>query len=149
MTKILGIFLLMGACFGPAYGQAQNHAASGTADAIKQLERDWSTAQKDGNVDRLGQIIADDWVSIGADGVRVTKKEFLANVKSGGSKLESFEFGPIDVKVIGAVAIAQGSDTEKSSSKGKDTSGKWVWMDVFVQHDGKWQAVRSQAAIVK
>ncbi len=149
MTKTLGVFLFMCACFGPAYGQAQKHAASGTADTIKQLERDWSTAQKAGDIDRLGQIIADDWLSIGPDGAKVTKKEFLNNVKSGESKLESFEFGPIDVKVIGTVAVAQGSDTEKSSSKGKDTSGKWVWMDVFVQHDGKWQAVRSQAAMVK
>jgi hypothetical protein len=55
----------------------------------------------------------------------------------------------MDVKVIGTVAIVQGSDTEKSSSKGKDTSGKWVWMDVFVKRDGKWQAMRSQSAMVK
>ena len=51
--------------------------------------------------------------------------------------------------VIGTTAIVQGSDTEKSSFKGKDTSGKWVWMDVFVMRDGKWQAVRSQSAMVK
>ena len=35
------------------------------------------------------------------------------------------------------------------TTKGKDTSGKWVWMDVFAKRDGKWVAVRSQAAMVK
>ena len=55
----------------------------------------------------------------------------------------------MDVKVIGSIAVVQGSDTEKSSNKGKDTSGKWVWMDVFVNRDGKWMAVRSQSAMVK
>jgi Domain of unknown function (DUF4440) len=83
------------------------------------------------------------------DGAKTTKKEFLNDVKSGTNKVESVEFGPMDVKVIGTVAVVQGSDTEKSSNKGKDTSGKWAWMDVFVNRDGKWQAVRSQSAMVK
>jgi hypothetical protein len=55
----------------------------------------------------------------------------------------------MDVKVMGSVAVVQGSDTEKSTTKGKDTSGKWIWMDVFVKRDSKWVAVRSQSAKVK
>lgn len=73
----------------------------------------------------------------------------LADVKSGASKVETFAFGPMDVKVLGNVAVVQGSDTEKSTSAGKDSSGKYLWMDVFVKRDGKWVAVRSQTAMVK
>ena len=87
-------------------------------------------------------------MGVGTDG-KETKKDLLADIKSGGSKIESFDFGPIDVKVLGSVAIAQGSDTEKSTTKGKDSSGKWVWMDVFVKRDGKWVAVRSETAHLK
>jgi len=143
MTKIFGVFLLVGTCLGPVYGQATKPAASGAVEAVKQLERDWSDAQKARDIDKLSQILADDWTGLGTDGAKSTKKDFLNDVKSGTNKLESFEFGPMDVKVIGTVAVVQGSDTEKSSNKGKDTSGKWVWMDVFVNRDGKWQAVRS------
>jgi hypothetical protein len=32
---------------------------------------------------------------------------------------------------------------------GKDSSGKYVWMDVFVKRDGKWRAVRSESTMVK
>ena len=150
MMKILGVFLLAGACFGTVYGQATKPAASGTAEAVKQLERDWSEAQKTRDIDKLSQILADDWSGLSFDGARATKKAFLNDVKSGSSKLESFEIGPMDVKLIGTtIAIVQGSDTEKSSTKGKDTSGKWVWMDVFVNRNGTWQAVRSQSAMVK
>jgi ketosteroid isomerase-like protein len=149
MMKIVGTFLVVCTCFVPVYGQATKSSASGTAEAVKQLERDWSDAQKAGNVDKLGQILADDWAGLGSDGAKSTKKTYLDAIKSGTSKLESFEFGPLDVKVFGTVAIVQGSDTEKSSLKGKDTSGKWVWMDVFMNRDGKWQAVRSQSAMVK
>lgn len=142
--KTFGLILLACACLGPVYGQA----TKGTADAIKQLEHDWSDAQKTRDLTRLSQIIADDWSGLGPDGNLSTKADFLEAVKSGSSKLETFEFGPIDVKVIGTVAIAQGGDTEKSMTKGRDTSGKWVWMDVFVNRNGKWQAVRSQSALV-
>jgi len=34
-------------------------------------------------------------------------------------------------------------------TEGKDSSGKYVWMDVFEKREGKWQAVRSQNAMVK
>ena len=39
--------------------------------------------------------------------------------------------------------IVTGSDVEKSSYKGKDTSGKYVWTDVFMMRGGRWQAVAS------
>lgn len=147
MTRFWGVILLVAACLGPVYGQAKSPAS--TADAIKQLERDWVNAQKSGDVAKLGQILADDWMGLGFDGTKTTKKQTLDNIKSGANKLDSFEIGLMDVQVIGNVAIVQGSDTEKSSFKGKDTSGKWVWMDVFAMRDGKWQAVRSQSAMVK
>ena len=148
MTKFLGAIVLVAACLSPAYGQAKS-PASGTADAIKQLERDWVNAQKTADVAKLGQILADDWMGLGFDGTKTTKKQSLDMIKSGANKLDSVEIGPMDVQVIGNVAIVQGSDTEKSSFKGKDTSGKWVWMDVFAMRDGRWQAVRSQSAMVK
>ena len=57
--------------------------------------------------------------------------------------------GPMDVRVFGSIGVVQGSDTEKSSYKGKDTSGKYVWMDVFQKKNGKWQAVRSEVTKVQ
>ena len=55
----------------------------------------------------------------------------------------------MDVKVLGNVAVVQGSDTDKSSYGGKDTSGKYVWTDVYVKRGGKWQAVRSHISKVE
>ncbi len=149
MTKSIAAFLLVSACCGVSYGQATKSTASADAEALKQLERDWSDAQKAADMDKLNQIVADDWTGLSSDGTKMTKKQFLADVKSGANKLQSFEFGSMDVKMLGNIAVVQGSDTEKSSNKGKDTSGKWAWMDVFVKRDGKWQAVRSQSAKVQ
>jgi ketosteroid isomerase-like protein len=151
MHKIAAAVLLAFAWAGVSVAQAQASPTKGrgAAEAVKQAEHEWVDAAKAGDADKLGQVLADDWVALGYDGKKATKQSILADVKSGKQKLESFEFGPMDVKVLGNVAVVQGSDTEKSSASGKDTSGHWVWMDVFENRDGKWVAVRSQSAKVK
>jgi ketosteroid isomerase-like protein len=157
MKKFAGAVLLICASVGLVYAQAKKTAPATPAktagpsvsDSVKQLEHDWTDAMKAKDTDKLDQILADDWVSVGFDGAKSTKKEYLASIKAGEYILTSFDFGPMDVKVIGSIAIVQGSDTEKSTTKGKDTSGKFAWTDVFANRGGKWQAVRSQNAMVK
>lgn len=151
MKKLVGAVLLVSACVGLAFAQTKMPPAKGpsVSQAVKQLEHDWVNASKAGDTDKLGQILADDWTGIGYDGSKQTKQSYMADWKSGKSKLESFEFGPMDVKVMGSVAVVQGSDTEKSTTNGRDSSGKFVWMDVFVKRHSKWVAIRSQNAVVK
>jgi ketosteroid isomerase-like protein len=149
MGKIAAAVLLAFACAGVSVAYAQAPSAKDAVGAVKQTEHDWIDVLKAGDADKLGQILADDWVGLGYDGKKATKQSILADVKSGKLKLESFEFAPMDVKVLGNVAVVQGGDTEKSTIGGKDTSGQWVWMDVFEKRDGKWVAVRSQSAKVK
>lgn len=154
MKRLAGILLLACAFVGIVYSQTKKATppATGTpsvSDAVKQLEHDWTNGAMANDVDKVGAVLAADWMGIGPDGARETREAYLADIKSGASKLTSFDFGPMDVKVIGSTAIVQGTDTEKSMGKGKDTSGKYAWMDVFAKRDGKWQAVRSQTAMVK
>ena len=156
MKKFVATFLFACLTVGIVYAQTKTPpaapakaAGTSVSSSVKQLEHDWSDAMKAKDADKLDQILADDWVSLGFDGTKSTKKEFIAAVKAGEYTLTSFEFGPMDVKVIGTIAIVQGSDTEKSTTKGKDSSGKYVWTDVFANRGGKWQAVRSQNAQAK
>ena len=73
----------------------------------------------------------------------------MNDLKSGNHKLESFEIGPMDVKVLDNVAVVQGSVAEKRTDRGQDTSGKGSWMDVFVKRGDKWVIVRSHSSRVK
>jgi uncharacterized protein (TIGR02246 family) len=156
MKKFAVALLLICATAGFVYAQTKKAPAASAktagpsvSDSVKQLEHDWTDAIKAKDADKLGQILADDWVGIGPDGAKETKKDYIGDMTAGASTITSFDFGPMDVKVVGSTAIVQGSDTEKSTTKGKDSSGKYVWMDVFAKRDGKWQAVRSQTAMVK
>jgi uncharacterized protein (TIGR02246 family) len=137
----------------PAFAQ-DNHdnkaTVADTAAKVKQLEHDWIDAEKAGDAEKISAILAEDWQAVNSEGTITTKEQLLTDIRSGAQKLDSYEMGVMDVKVFGGgIAVVQGSDTEKSSYKGKDTSGKYVWTDVFVDRNGKWVAVRSQNALAK
>ena len=131
-------------CIG-ALALADTRAPS-TAETLKQLERDWAVAIKAGDGEQVGRILGDDWVEVSNDGRKLTKEQLIAGVNSGRVKVESIEFGPMDVKVLGDVAVVQGSHVAKSTANGQRISGEVVWMDVFANRDGNWVVIRSQSA---
>ena len=142
MKRTVGALLTI--CIG-ALALADTRAPT-TAETLKQLERDWAVAIKAGDGEQVGRILGDDWVEVSNDGRKLTKEQLIAGVKSGRVKVESIEFGPMDVKVLGDVAVVQGSHVAKSTANGQRISGEVVWMDVFANRDGKWVVVRSQSA---
>jgi uncharacterized protein (TIGR02246 family) len=146
--KLVGAVLFVCAYLGLAFSPTLTPPAEGPSveEVVKQIEYEWVDAVKAGDSEKVSQILADDWVGVGYDGSKETKQNHLTDMKSGKAKLESFEFGPMDVKVLGTVAVIQGSNTEKSiTADGKDSTGKYAWMDVFVKRDGSWVIVRSQS----
>ncbi len=96
--KNVSAVLLVCACLGLLYGQAGK--PSSDAEAVKQLERDWIAAQKAVDIGKLGLIFADEWSGLGPDGNKSTKKQYLNDVKTGVSKLDSIEIGAMEVKMM-------------------------------------------------
>lgn len=117
--------------------------------AIKQISQDMGDAMVRVDIDKLNQIYADDFVTVGRSGKVITKADLLTNFQSFHDKLESFENGPIDVQVFGNVAVANGSVSEKRIRDGKSADGVFLWMDLLEKRAGKWQVVRSAASRIK
>jgi ketosteroid isomerase-like protein len=90
----------------------------------------------------LEKTLADEWVA-NNDGQVVKKAQSLAELKSGAYKVESLSLSDMKALVLGETAVVLGVATEKSSNKGKDTSGQYRWTDVFKKRDGRWQCVSS------
>jgi ketosteroid isomerase-like protein len=132
-----------------AMGKSAPAGELAAVDVIKQLEQDMGNAMVAGDLDKLNQIYADDWATVGSSGKTFNKESLLDDFKSGKDKLLSFENGPMDVQVFGNVAVAQGSVTEKRIRDGKDVSGEFVWNDLLKKRAGKWVVVRSAAARVE
>jgi uncharacterized protein (TIGR02246 family) len=158
MKRLTVTLLMMALSAGMLLAQAQSKAGDASkpapagnaaVDELKQLENDWVDAQKTKNADKLADILADSWVGMGWEGKPANKAKALADLKSPGYSMDSVEMGPMKVRIFGNTAVVTGSDTEKSADdKGKDTSGKYVWTDVFVKQNGKWRAVASQSTKV-
>lgn len=150
MKRILGVAVLFAVATSLALGQmadskgkTQGNGKASVEQALMQMERDWTEAGLKKDAGTLDKILAADWVGQGPTGV-ATKAEALADLKSGDNKLESITLGDMKVRVFGNTAVVTGSDDEKSSYKGKDTSGHYTWTDVFVKRQGRWQAASSQ-----
>jgi ketosteroid isomerase-like protein len=144
-TTSIIIVLISLMAFVPSKAQAKD---TSDIEAVKQVEQSMGSAMVAGDVDKLSQIYADDFATFGSDGKVITKQALLSDFESFHDKLEWFENGPMDVQVLGNVAVAQGSVKEKRSRNGKDTSGQSAWMDLLAKREGKWVVVRSAGAKV-
>ena len=147
MKKSAFALLLFSASLCLANGPARLNDPSDVA-AIKKLGREMGDAMVAGDIEKLNQIFADDWAVAGKSGQIVTKEKILGDFKSGADKLVSYELGPIDVQVVGDIAVAHGWVTEKRFRDGKDVSGEGVYMDFLEKRGGKWVVVRSGGKIV-
>jgi ketosteroid isomerase-like protein len=150
IKKLVGTVLFTCGCAGLVLAEAPKTQSNDPVviGAVKQVAQDMGDAMVANDIDKLNQIFADDWATLGSEGKLITKQNLLSDFKSFHDKLLWFENGPIDVKVFGDVAVSQGSVKEKRTRNGKDTSGQFLWMDLLKKRDGKWAVVRSAGARV-
>jgi len=116
----------------------------GSADeqALLQIERDWMAAWLKQDAAALDAIMADGFVE-NYQGQATAKKQFIADMKAGIYKVESTEVSDMRAVVFGDQAVVNGISMTKSTMRGKDTSGKSRWTDVYEKRDGRWRAVVS------
>ncbi|HTD74155.1 MAG TPA: nuclear transport factor 2 family protein [Steroidobacteraceae bacterium] len=150
MNTLVTSILLCSLCAGASVAGApppSNDPAD--INAIKKLEQDMGDAMVRVDTNRLGQIYADDFATVGSSGKIITKKELLGDFEAFHDKLVSFENGPVEVQVFGNLAVAHSSVAEKRIRDGKDVSGEFVWMDLLEKRAGKWVVLRSVGSRMK
>jgi len=145
MEKLASLFVLL-SLLGLLQGQGKTQNVSGGDDeqAVRQVEEEegkvWTLEPSAAAIATIDRTLGDDFVCI-CDGAEVTKKQAIADFKSGDSKVESTKLGEMKIRFFGEVAVVTGSDDRKGSYKGKDISGHYVWTDVLVKRQGNWQEV--------
>src|ERR1700722_7788213 len=150
MKRSIPIILFVAATVSLALGQTgapQAKAKVANQAALeaefRKIENQWAEADKNKDAVALGRLLADDWIFLSPLGTE-TKAQHLAGLKSGGDKLESITFIDMKVRLFDNIAVITGHEHEKSTSNGKDSSGDYLWTDVFVKRQGHWLAVNSQ-----
>jgi ketosteroid isomerase-like protein len=148
MKRVL-MWCLVGLLTLGSAARSQAQTTGGTEKAVAALEEQWLQSQKTNNPDLVAPLLADKFVSTGADGKVMNKAEALANAKA--TKYVSAEYEGVKVTVFGDTAIATGG----FKGKGTDASGKPMdvherWTDTWVKmSNGKWQCVATQGSTIQ
>lgn len=109
------------------------------------IEEDWNTAIYNKDVKALDALFATDYKAIDPYGKVTDRKQDLDFVNSGKEKyLAPLGIKDVTARVYGNIAVVNGTVSLKATMEGKDISGNYLFTDVFVYRDGRWQCVNTQ-----
>ncbi|HWM24735.1 MAG TPA: DUF4440 domain-containing protein [Chthoniobacterales bacterium] len=114
---------------------------------LREIENKWeaSIAAHDPSV--IQAYVANDYRGVSSTGKVINKAALLAQIKNDTDTYTSAKNGRLDVRVFdGRFAIVMGTSTEAGKTKdGKAFKRNFRWTDAWVERNGKWQCVASQA----
>jgi ketosteroid isomerase-like protein len=146
MKQIIHVAILTVALL--SFGRQQSAAQGADAaeeQEIRQTIKKYRTALLQKDAATLKQIWADDYTFTNGAGETHSKAERLANLKSGATSLDSIsEEEDMKVRVYGNVAVATSRVTIKGQYSGKQTSGQYRSIHVWVKGAAGWQLIANQ-----
>jgi len=130
--------------FGRQQSVAQG-ADAATEQEVKQAIKKYREALLQRDASALKQIWADDYTFTNGAGETHSKAQRLANLKSGATSLDSIsQEEDMKVRVHGNVAVATGRVTIKGQYSGKQASGQYCSINVWVKGAAGWQLIANQ-----
>ena len=112
---------------------------------VRQTIEKYRTALLQKDAATLERIWADDYTFTNGTGETHSKADRLAHLKSGATSLDSIrEEEDMKVRIHGNVAVATSRVTIKGQYSGKQTSGQYRTIHVWVKGAAGWQLVANQ-----
>jgi hypothetical protein len=112
---------------------------------LQALEQAWADAVKHQDIGKIDRMQAEEYAFTDPAGQVWTKARELDTLKSGDLAIDSFELGDLKVRRYDHTAVVTLRIVWHGQFRGNDISGPQRMTDVFVQRDGRWQCVASQA----
>ena len=95
----------------------------------------------------LSRIFADDYIQYNESGDSLTKQDVINNIRTGAIRYLSMNSTGRRIRLLrDDVAIVHGSEEDDVEQGGRRFPVRYVYMDVVVKCNGKWQIVGSQLA---
>lgn len=115
--------------------------------AILQLFIDGDRALMSANLGDLKRIYADDYIQYDETGEPITKENLIRSLTSGSTRLLSMTSTGRRIRMLrDDVAIVHGSEDDVIEKDGQRSSARYIYMDVVMKREGRWQIVASQLA---
>jgi ketosteroid isomerase-like protein len=128
--------------------KANSLSGGNVEQQLIQMEKDWAQAIVKGDEATLEQLEADDISTTQDDGSVTTKKDDIANLKSGDTKYTSLTEDDFHVRTYGNAAVVTGRYATKGTTKGKEFETTGRFTDTWIKRNGRWQAVASQDTLI-
>ena len=113
---------------------------------IIRLFEDGDRALMSVDVREMERIYAEDYVQSGESGRLSTRTDVIRNLTSRKIRFLSMKSTGRRVRLFGDFAIVHGSEEDEIEREGARLVVRYVYMDVVVRRDGRWQIVASQLA---
>ena len=114
---------------------------------ILKLFEDGDRALIGANVAELSRIFADDYVQYDEFGESRTKQDVIKNLETGAIRYLSIVSTGRRIRLLSdELAIVHGSEEDDVDQGGQRFPVRYVYMDVVVKRNGRWQIVGSQLA---
>jgi len=113
---------------------------------IHQLFEDGDRALMSSTLSELERIYADDYVQFDESGRRSTRDDLIGNLTSGKIRFLAMTSTGRWMRVFGDCAVVHGSEDDEIELGGERVSVKYVYTDVVLRRNGRWQIVASQLA---
>jgi ketosteroid isomerase-like protein len=145
MRRVLVVLMLMVVPAPLAFGQTGgNKSNSKIEQAVLKQMNNWLEALRRSDVAALDRIMADDFMLLAADGTIISKEQDTAPVKSGDVRFESLTTEGVKVFVYGDTAVVTGLGVYKVNYKGKASTIRERFFDVYQKRKGQWQVIASR-----
>jgi uncharacterized protein (TIGR02246 family) len=99
-----------------------------------------------GDVKTLAQIFADDYVQYDPSGRPFTKQQVLESLRTSTVRYPSIVSTGRRIRLFGDFAIVHGSEDDMVETDGQRFPACYLYMDVVVKRNGRWQIVASLLA---
>ena len=114
---------------------------------ILALEKKWTDAYKDHNINSMASMLAEDFVITVEDGRIFGKMGYIAHTVDSSVQVDVAQESDLRVSVHGNIAVVTGAYHEMGSSKGNRYEYRDRFTDVWVKVDGQWQILASQYSV--
>jgi hypothetical protein len=113
---------------------------------IVKLFEDGDRALIAADPDELDRIYAEDYIQYDESGKILTKQDLIRRLTSGEIRFVSMKSTGRRVRLFDNFAVVHGSEEDEVERGGRRFSVRYVYMDVVVKRESRWQIVASQLA---
>jgi hypothetical protein len=119
------------------------------AQLILSLEEQRRAAHRSGNAEQLASILADDFVDIGASGVRPTKQQNVEDTRAHVIQWTRLVATNERVQVLDSTAaVVTGEPEGAGVYNGRPFSRKTRYLRVYLKRGGHWQNVAAHSTLL-